>query len=171
MLLSHGPTGTRRCSGRTCTAGPGVVRDHTLALTLDLPADDLVVDVRLLPTMDGHVVVGQTRDGWRTLPGGSRELGESVEDTARRELVDDAGCTTTTDVTWFGSFLVTSDDRPWRSWHPFPVIARLVGTVEVELVADPTNPPDGEQVVAVHALPPHEAQVHLAASTTAAEPS
>ena len=141
----------------------GVARDYTLELTLDLPPDNLVVNVRLLPTVDGRVVVCQTEKGWRTLPGGSREPGESVAETARRELVEEAGCTTTSDITWFASYTVTNRDRPWRPWHPFPVSAWLIGTVEVELVGDPTNPPDGEHVITVHTLPPRDAAVYLAA--------
>lgn len=139
----------------------GVTRGYTLELTSELPPDDLVVNVRLLPTVAGRVVVCQTAEGWRTLPGGSRELGESVEETVRRELLEEAGCTTTSDSTWFASYTVTSRDGPWRDWHPFPVSAWLVGTVEVELVSQPTNPPDGEEVVAVHVLAPRDAQAYL----------
>lgn len=118
--------------------------------------------MRLLATTGSRVVVCQTVEGWRTLPGGSRERGEDVETTARRELVEEAGCVPTGPVTWFASFTVTSTDAPWRDWHPFPVSAWLVGAVEVERVGEPTNPPDGEVVVAVHTLPPAEARTYLA---------
>lgn len=139
----------------------GVTRDYTLQLTLELPPDDLVVDVRLVANRRGQVVVCETEEGWRTLPGGSRERGERVDDTARRELMEEAGCRTTSDVTWFASFTVTNEGRPWRAWHPFPVSAWLVGSVEVDLLTTPTNPPDGERVVAVQTLDPLAAREYL----------
>ena len=141
----------------------GVSRDHVLELTLDLPPDDLVVNVRLVPTVDDRIVVCETAEGWRFLPGGSRERGEGIDDTARRELLEEAGCRIASDVTWFASFTVTGHDQPWRSWHPFPVSAWLVGTAEVRLTTTPTNPPDGEQIVGVYALVPSEARTYLAA--------
>lgn len=139
----------------------GVTRPYTLELTLDLPPDDLVVNVRLIPTISGRIVVCQTEEGWRTLPGGSRDRGESVEDAARRELLEEAGCQTSSRIFWFASFTVASQDEPWRSWHPFPVSAWLVGSVGVGLMMAPTNPLDGERVVAVRTLPPLEAHAYL----------
>lgn len=139
----------------------GVTRDYTVQLTLQPPSDDVVVNVRLVATVGGQVVVCQTEGGWRTLPGGSRERGESVKETAQRELMEEAGCRMTSDVVWFASFTVTNQGGPWRTWHPFPTSAWLVGSVEVDLVAPPTNPPDGERVVAVHTLHPLDARNYL----------
>lgn len=136
-------------------------REYTLQLTLEPPPDDLVVNVRLIASVGEDVVVCQTEEGWRMLPGGSRERGESVEETARRELLEEAGCRVVDDIIWFASFTVTNPGRPWRAWHPFPVTAWLVGAVAVERVGRPTNPADGERVVAVNILPALEARTYL----------
>lgn len=139
----------------------GVKRDYTLQLTLDLPDEDLVVNVRLIAVEDGRVVVCETIEGWRTLPGGSREQGEPIEQTASRELLEEAGYALTGPVTWIASFTVTSNTTPWRDWHPFPVSAWLVGTADARKIGTPTNPPDGETVVDVVALEPGDAIDYL----------
>lgn len=130
----------------------GVSRDYSLQLTLGRPDDDLVVNVRLIATEDDNIVVCETVDGWRTLPGGGRERGEHVEEAAARELMEEAGCILLEPVTWFASFTVTGNTRPWRDWHPHPVSAWLIGVARVRRVSPPTNLADGEVVVRVHAL-------------------
>lgn len=129
-------------------------RRYTLQLTFDLPSDDLVVNVRLIPISGGGVVVCRTVEDWRTLPGGSREQGETLDETVARELMEEAGCALTGPVNWFASFTVTNptDSEPWRSWHPFPVSAWLVGVAPVQVVGPPGNPADGEHVVDVQTL-------------------
>lgn len=140
----------------------GVRRDYSLQLALGRPDDDLVVNVRLIAIEGDHLVVCETVDGWRTLPGGSRERGEPVEDTAARELMEEAGCVLAEPVTWFASFTVSGNTRPWRDWHPHPVSAWLIGVARVRRVAPPTNPADGELVVRVHALDIEQAVTYLA---------
>lgn len=121
-----------------------------------------MVNVRLIAIEGVHLVVCETVDGWRTLPGGSRERGEPVEDTAARELMEEAGCVLAEPVTWFASFTVSGNTRPWRDWHPHPVSAWLIGVARVRRVAPPTNPADGELVVRVHALDIEQAVTYLA---------
>jgi len=95
-----------------------------------------------------------TVEDWRTLPGGSREQGETLDETVARELMEEAGCALTGPVNWFASFTVTNptDSEPWRSWHPFPGSAWLVGVAPVQVVGPPGNPADGERVVDVQTL-------------------
>lgn len=92
---------------------------------------------------------------------GAASAGRAWRKLPTRELMEEAGCTVAGDITWFASFTVTNPGRPWRPWHPFPITAWLVGAVAVERVGLPTNPPDGERVVAVHTLPALEARRYL----------
>ncbi len=107
----------------------GTERDYLLQFTLDLPSDNLVVNVRLVAVGSQGLVVCRAAEGWRFLPGGSREQAESLEETATRELMEEAGCVLTGPVSWFGSFSVTNPpgSQPWRPWHPWPVTSWLVG--------------------------------------------
>lgn len=140
----------------------GVRRDYVLRLTLVPPPDDLVVNVRLVAVdAEGHVVVCETVEGWRTLPGGSRERGESLQETSERELGEEAGYEVTGPNTWFASFTVTGNTRPWRDWHPHPLSAWLVGTASVRRVGAPTNPADGEVVIRVQTLEVEDAIAYL----------
>lgn len=139
----------------------GVTRDYTLQLTLALPSDDQVVNARLIAVEDGAVVVCTTVEGWRTLPGGSREEGEPIALTAARELTEEAGCVVVGQVRWFASFTVTNHTGPWKEWHPFPVSSWVVGVVSVRRVGLPTNPSDGESVVDVQLLEPADAITYL----------
>ena len=140
----------------------GLSRAYVLRLTLVPPPDDLVVNVRLVATdEEGRVVVCETVDGWRTLPGGSREQGESIQEAAERELSEEAGYVVTGPITWFASFTVTGNARPWRDWHPHPVTAWSVGTTRVRHVGAPTNPADGEVVVRVRPLEVDDAIAYL----------
>ena len=139
----------------------GVAQDHIVQLTLSLPDDELVVNTRLIAVEDQSVVVCTTIEGWRTVPGGSRERYEPIEDTAARELMEEAGCAVTGPVHWFASFTNTNHTAPWKDWHPYPVSAWLVGVVPVHRVGPPTNPADGETVVAVQLLKPLDAITFL----------
>ena len=139
----------------------GVTRDYTVQLTLTPPADDLVVNTRLIAVEDKSVAVCTTREGWRTLPGGSREYGEPVNASAARELMEEAGCVPTGLVHWFASFIVTNHAKPWKDWHPYPVSAWLIGVVPVRRVGPPTNPPDAETVSKVELLEPPNAIAYL----------
>ncbi|MGH2534607.1 MAG: hypothetical protein ACRDJW_20275 [Thermomicrobiales bacterium] len=51
----------------------------------------------------------------------------------------------------------TSATQPYRPHLPHPHFCRFVGYGDVTLIGAPTNPPDGEQVVAVKAVQISEA--------------
>jgi 8-oxo-dGTP diphosphatase len=48
---------------------------------------------------------------------------------------------------------VSMAEKPYRPHMPFPEFYRLVGYGRVELKTVPTNPPDGEQIIAVECIP------------------
>jgi 8-oxo-dGTP diphosphatase len=108
-------------------------------------------------------VVCQSDKGWRFLPGGTREAGETVAETARRELLEEAGASIVGALGWIGAFEVNhSGSRPYRPHLPHPVSYWLYGVGDVALDRRPTNPADGEAVTEVLALPPTDAVDYLA---------
>lgn len=126
--------------------------------SLDLPPEDLVSNVHVLARTDGGLVLCRNDLGWRFLPGGTREPDETVEETARRELLEEAGARLDGPLRWIGASRADHHSpEPYRPHLPFPVSYWLCAVAEVSLVAAPSNPPDGEQVVEVLTLPPAEA--------------
>lgn len=125
--------------------------------------DELVGRVHLVARCDGGVVVCRANLGWRFLPGGTREPDESVEQTADRELREEAGARRTSGLTWFGAHRAYNPrDAPYRPHLPHPVAYWPYGVTDVILDSAPTNPPDGEQVVEVLVLPASEAAEYVA---------
>ena len=59
-------------------------------LTTDTPPDQLVLAGRALVLRESEVLVVQNPDGEHVLPGGRREAGESPEDSARREVLEES---------------------------------------------------------------------------------
>ena len=102
-------------------------------------------------------VVAYTASGWVVLvladgrpevPGGTREPGEPIEATLRRELLEEAGARLES-FRPFGVWdCVSTDEAPYRPHLPHPRFQRLVGVGRVELVTTPTIG-DGEDVVEV----------------------
>ena len=117
------------------------------------PADELVTNVHVVGFLGERVVLCRDeRDVW-FLPGGTREPGESVEDCAARELVEEAGARLTGPLRWIGAHHCVSDRaEPYRPHQPHPEKAWLWCFADVELHTAPTLPPDGEQVVEVRAV-------------------
>ena len=62
-------------------------------LTKDIPPDSLVLSGRALVLRERDVLVVQNPGGEHVLPGGRREAGESPEDSAHREVLEEAGWT------------------------------------------------------------------------------
>lgn len=113
-------------------------------------------------TKAGNVVVCESDLGWRFMPGGRREPGESVRDLASRELNEEAGARLLTDPVVFGAFQATSRrDQPYRPHLPHPRAFWAYASARVEVTGRPTSPADGEQIVAVHELAPMEAIAFL----------
>jgi 8-oxo-dGTP diphosphatase len=115
-----------------------------------LPADELVSNVHVIGFVADRIVVCRDyRNVWM-LPGGTREAGESVAACVDRELLEEAGARRTGPLTWFGHHDCVSDrSEPYKPWQPHPRRSWLWCYADVELVAEPTNPDDGEQIVEV----------------------
>ena len=131
--------------------------------TADAP-DHLVSRLHLVAvTPQGHVVACRSEQGWRFLPGGTREPEETLQDLARRELLEEAGAVLTGSVRHFATHVADSNRaQPFRPHLPHPRTYWSYAVAEVEVTGPPGNPPDGERVVEVLALPPSEAAEYLA---------
>lgn len=132
--------------------------------TLRPPPPEMISRLHLVATTAaGHVVVCRSDLGWRFLPGGTREPGESISELARRELREEAGAELLGDPIIIGSYIADSElPEPYRTHQPHPRAHWAHATAPVEITGPPTNPPDGERVVEVLALPPDDAVSWLA---------
>lgn len=129
------------------------------------PADALIGRIHVVARADDGVVVCRSGNGWRFLPGGTREQGETVEQIVDRELAEEAGAGRTGPLTWIGAH--RADHRgpePYRPHLPHPRSFWAFAATDVVLEGPPTNPPDGEQVVDVAVLPVAAAVAFLTAS-------
>lgn len=143
----------------------GGMGDHRLQIefTLDEPSDELVANVKIIGRADGGIVVCATDRGWRMIPGGTREPGETIAETAGRELREESGGTITGPIVTVGALRVdASNTQPYRPHLPYPISYWLYVAADVVLDERPTNPADGENVVDVSTLPVSEAIEYLA---------
>jgi 8-oxo-dGTP diphosphatase len=119
-----------------------------------LPPEELVQSIHIVGFVGELVVVCRAESGAWFLPGGTREPGESVERTVDREIGEEAGARRTSALRWFGAHHCVSDGpEPYRPHLPHPEKAWLWCLTDVILDSSPTNPPDGEQVAEVRAVP------------------
>jgi 8-oxo-dGTP diphosphatase len=135
-----------------------------LGFTTEPVPDELVARLHLVAsTGPGHLIVCRSIQGWRFLPGGTREEGETLLELAGRELMEEAGARITGGVELFASHIADSlRDGPHRPHLPHPRAYWGYGLARAEIVQRPTNPSDGEHVVEVLTLPPAEAAAYLA---------
>jgi ADP-ribose pyrophosphatase YjhB (NUDIX family) len=75
-----------------------------------VPPEHLVSRLHLVAvTNESQVVVCRSVQGWRFLPGGTREPGESLHELARRELQEEAGANLLGDLIHFSAHQVDSE--------------------------------------------------------------
>jgi 8-oxo-dGTP diphosphatase len=140
--------------------------DYAAARTTYLPVvppEHLVSRLHLVAVTDESlVVVCRSVQGWRFLPGGTREHGESLRDLARRELQEEAGADLLGDLIHFSAHRVDSErSEPYRPHLPHPRAYWAYVAARVEITGPPLNPPDGERVIEVLSLPPAAAAAYL----------
>ncbi len=131
---------------------------HVRCTTVAAP-DELVSRLHLVAvTSCSKIIVCTSVQGWRFLPGGTREPGESLVSLARRELLEEAGAEMAGELRFFAAHVADSArEGPFRPHLPHPRTYWAYAVAEAEMACPPTNPPDGEQVVEVLALPAAEA--------------
>lgn len=134
-----------------------------LGFTVDPVPADLVSRLHLIArTPQGELIVCRSVQGWRFLPGGTREPGETVPELARRELMEEAGAQLTSEPHIFAAHVADSErDGPYRPHLPHPRAYWAYGIADAQIVTKPTNPPDGEQVVEVLTLAPADAAAFI----------
>jgi 8-oxo-dGTP diphosphatase len=126
------------------------------------PDEALVTNVHVVGYCDGGVVICRTEYGHWFLPGGTRERGESVLECARRELMEEAGARIVGPLHTLGAHhCVTDLPEPYRPWQPHPEKAWLWCSADLEIVGEPLNPADGEQVAEVRIVEPEHAAALL----------
>ncbi len=116
-----------------------------------------VANVSMVPYTAAGWVALVLADGRPEVPGGTREPGESIEATLRRELLEEAGARLESFKPFGVWDCVSAAEAPYRPHLPHPRFQRLVGVGRVELVSTPTIG-DGEDVVEVLTVSVEEAQ-------------
>ncbi|KAA8785410.1 8-oxo-dGTP diphosphatase [Paenibacillus sp. 4624] len=112
----------------------------------------LVSNVSIIPFVGEQCVVFQLDNGLWELPGGTLEAGEHYMRGLKRELMEELGAELRS-YQVFGQFHCTSRAlEPYRPYIPHPHFVRVIGYGDVELVGEPLNPEDGEQVVSVEVV-------------------
>ena len=138
--------------------------EQDVQFTVEPPPQELIGNVHLVARSSGRIVVSVSDLGWRLLPGGTREPGETGEESAARELVEEAGATLVGPLEPIGAHrAVSRRSEPYRPHLPFPLGYWLWAAADVTITGPPSNPPDGERIVEVRLLDPAEAVEFLAA--------
>jgi 8-oxo-dGTP diphosphatase len=116
------------------------------------PPHALIANVNLVPRVGNEWVLLQHQNGDWDIPGGTLEPGETYMETLKRELIEEAGAELHSFKLLGAWHCVSMAKKPYRPHMPFPEFYRLVGYGRVELKTVPTNPPGGEQIIAVECV-------------------
>ena len=138
--------------------------DIEIVFSLD-PVDEAAVSrLHLVAvTDDGRVLVCTSLEGWRFLPGGTREPGETLTELAARELIEEAGATLRSELELIGAHVAVSRaSEPYRPHLPHPRALWAYAVCRADVTGPPTSPADGEQITDVSALSVRDAVDYLA---------
>jgi 8-oxo-dGTP pyrophosphatase MutT (NUDIX family) len=105
-----------------------------------------------VPFIGDQCLIIRLQNGNWEIPGGTLEPDEGYLDTIRRELLEEAGAQLVTFEPLGVWHCHSSAPRPYRPHLPHPEAYRMVGYGQVELVGDPQNPDNGEQVTVVECV-------------------
>jgi len=121
------------------------------------PPLERVQSVNVVPFVGAECLLILDDRGSFQLPGGTREEGESLEETGRRELMEEVGVTFAAchPFGWFDCH--SHDPQPWRPFLAHPDFTRALAWADVERIGQPTNPEDAEQIAEVRAVSVEEA--------------
>ncbi|MEJ7901874.1 MAG: NUDIX domain-containing protein [Thermomicrobiales bacterium] len=135
----------------------GVVQVSGFETSEVVPDRATIQSVNVVPFIGDRCVVVEVAGGRLTLPGGTRELGESLLKTAQRKLVEEAGATITSLLPLGFWTCHSANAEPWRPFFTHPDYIRLILAGEVELTNRLANPDGGEQIARVSVLDVAEA--------------
>jgi len=122
-----------------------------------LPPDDMIANVNIVPRVGDDWLMIRFESGVWWVPGGTREPGESLDETMRRELLEEAGAELL-DMRYIGAWRCRSTQpAPHRPHVPHPIFFRAVALGEVRVVGEPAVPPGGELISEVAVVPLEEA--------------
>ena len=122
-----------------------------------MPPLNLISNVNLVPFKGDRWLILRLQTGEWEVPGGTLEPGESYSDAIRRELIEEAGARLITFEPLGAWHCFSTASKPYRPHLPHPEFYRLVGYGAVEIIGNPENPEDGEQVASVEFVPIEEA--------------
>ncbi len=131
--------------------------DAQFELLGEMPEDRLISNVRIVPFSGDELLVLKMADGEWDHPGGTCEPDEPFKETARRELMEEAGARLIR-LEPFGLIRCHSlREKPYRPHMAHPDFFHVVVTAEVEQAGEPTNPEDELATLEVHAVSLDEA--------------
>jgi ADP-ribose pyrophosphatase YjhB (NUDIX family) len=139
ILAAHAPSATVEVAWRDGTLP---LRASAYTSSVDLP-DEILTSVRCMVQVDEQLLVCTTASGSRhPWPGGRREAGESIIETARREVHEETGWlidpASFRVVGWLHLEYLSTRPADWP--YPHPDFLQLVGMARADLHGPPPGP-------------------------------